>query len=896
MKVLIYLGNDAVNMSIEPIVRQLRQKHETRIFSPSGSLQTLNIFTDFMDEIKSASELNKNDYEWADCIFCSALALRKMPYFKKYVFCFCHMNPNFDEARGADFVFTLADINPNIYADVPQYFAYMPVGLAKNDIPKSAETDPKQLLYIDAGHFPFGRIGRRQIAKMLLEICEKFPDYKLVVRPRWRRNATATEMSNINYYHIYDAIEDVAGGELPKNLILPETNDSLQKQIDESACVISSCTSAYLDVAARGKPLLIINGIDNEDMYHLRADYFNYLYQFAEESGCVVDINRVTEYLPEGLNCNPEHLKHAFSYRDGATDRVIEAMEYITENFLSKGLYPAIRGYQYETYREEMESDPEINEQVLLQNRLFGGTETSVALTYKISQKIDWKDFYDIQMMLCAETAENILTGNKKTGYYVNKLLTSIEKEKCRYIVENSELMTNDVDQSYLFYAMNKLGMKAELMEIFDQQDTPNPSLNYYAGIYYISTNQNDKAIACTKNYIDAYLVSDYPRYYGQYIHNSWFMKALHRYSRLLKTENRKDEWYEFVPELSVYASQNPADIPNLITLLLKFDHNPKKYSLIKSFIQNNVSDIQNYNTKALKKKAINKIRRKNKRIIRKIREIMKKPYRFFSRANKRIQEKILVAKSDLQIYNDDQKKLHDCHNIYKGKKAFVIGNGPSLAAADLEKIKENGYICFASNNIYKIYEQTDWRPDVYVCYSSLIFSQNAEEIMRNQCCKSFFHVKFKKTANNMAQSSKDIYYLNYFVKDNITTFSEDCSYIYSGGGVTFVLLKIAYYMGIREVYLIGCDHNFNSFADKMKLTAIESDETTNQDYFNNEYMKKGENINVCNLEKAERGLEASKAYFESHGGHIYNATRGGKLEVFDRIDIDSLLSNETNE
>ena len=54
--------------------------------------------------------------------------------------------------------------------------------------------------------------------------------------------------------------------------------------------------------------------------------------------------------------------------------------------------------------------------------------------------------------------------------------------------------------------------------------------------------------------------------------------------------------------------------------------------------------------------------------------------------------------------------------------------------------------------------------------------------------------------------------------------------------------------------------------------------------------MKPGELINVGDLEKATEGYRIARKYIERHGGHLYNATRGGKLEVLERVDLDELL------
>ena len=38
-------------------------------------------------------------------------------------------------------------------------------------------------------------------------------------------------------------------------------------------------------------------------------------------------------------------------------------------------------------------------------------------------------------------------------------------------------------------------------------------------------------------------------------------------------------------------------------------------------------------------------------------------------------------------------------------------------------------------------------------------------------------------------------------------------------------------------------------------------------------------------------GYKCAKDYADSHGIKIYNATRGGELETFERVDLDEILS-----
>lgn len=66
-------------------------------------------------------------------------------------------------------------------------------------------------------------------------------------------------------------------------------------------------------------------------------------------------------------------------------------------------------------------------------------------------------------------------------------------------------------------------------------------------------------------------------------------------------------------------------------------------------------------------------------------------------------------------LRNKRIRKLYLYKNLHKGERCFIVANGPSLTINDLNMIK-NEY-CFGCNGIYKIFENTDWRP-TYWCVS----------------------------------------------------------------------------------------------------------------------------------------------------------------------------------
>ena len=50
--------------------------------------------------------------------------------------------------------------------------------------------------------------------------------------------------------------------------------------------------------------------------------------------------------------------------------------------------------------------------------------------------------------------------------------------------------------------------------------------------------------------------------------------------------------------------------------------------------------------------------------------------------------------------------------------------------------------------------------------------------------------------------------------------------------------------------------------------------------------------ISVQNIEMFDQSYIAARRFAEKHGVKIYNATRGGKLEVFERVNFDKLFRN----
>lgn len=233
-------------------------------------------------------------------------------------------------------------------------------------------------------------------------------------------------------------------------------------------------------------------------------------------------------------------------------------------------------------------------------------------------------------------------------------------------------------------------------------------------------------------------------------------------------------------------------------------------------------------------------------------------------------------------------KKLAALKDSHKGERCFIVANGPSLTSADLDLLAKNKEITFAMNRIYKIFPQTQWRPTYYVCEDINIFHESMEEI-NNIPAKNKFVPVNHKWFNGVDIDGALYFWANYLrEKDCPNSFSSDISkQMDSMGTVTFTCMNIAAYMGFKEIYLLGVDHNYTVTINEEGETVVDKNA---KDYFCENYDTDIKDIVVHDMGQNTRAYRKAKAYCDEHGIQIINATRGGKLEVFPRVSFDDLV------
>ncbi len=227
------------------------------------------------------------------------------------------------------------------------------------------------------------------------------------------------------------------------------------------------------------------------------------------------------------------------------------------------------------------------------------------------------------------------------------------------------------------------------------------------------------------------------------------------------------------------------------------------------------------------------------------------------------------------------KKGLAEFAGKYKEKKrCFIIGNGPSLTPDDLDVLAEHGEFCIGSNMVHKVYGKTKWRPD-YICIcDKLIVSQTLDHIVENNSCPVFLTDAVRLYLSPFQYDKMILYHEAYNRDDDyrIIKFETELSggNIPSGWTVSYIAIQLAVYMGFDEIYLLGMDNS-----NWKKHCSV--------NYWSETPIMSGTSEELSTL-VCRNAYKRAKAASVEYGFNIYNATRGGCLEEFQRVNFDTLF------
>jgi hypothetical protein len=239
-------------------------------------------------------------------------------------------------------------------------------------------------------------------------------------------------------------------------------------------------------------------------------------------------------------------------------------------------------------------------------------------------------------------------------------------------------------------------------------------------------------------------------------------------------------------------------------------------------------------------------------------------------------------------------------------KRGFVIGTGSSLNLLDLTKLKSE--VTIASNGFYHSPSLKHWQPTYYCVVDPVyFFDKTMSTLFFKEVTQSVRHTNFifpligkplVDTIPELAAYKKNyvLFYPSVFgkdlSKDDITKL--DLTRPIPGViNVSQMGIMLAMYMGCNPIYLIGMDHDW-------LMHPLERGEVVSHRFYQDktfdEYATKL-NMNPTSIKPALEGMlllwkghERLLKYAKSKGIKIVNATNGGSLDIYERVDYNNLF------
>ena len=265
------------------------------------------------------------------------------------------------------------------------------------------------------------------------------------------------------------------------------------------------------------------------------------------------------------------------------------------------------------------------------------------------------------------------------------------------------------------------------------------------------------------------------------------------------------------------------------------------------------------------------------------------------------------LKRADLRrayLNSGEYGRLAGLRGIHAGRRAFILGNGPSVKNQDLTLLKNE--ITFATNWFVNHPQMTEIDPKYYCVSSHEMFGGwgNPEPAVNKDWYKrmalegrrttKFFSHRFSEYINKSAIFDREsVYYLLFdrpkYQIDQKGDLNLDLSQPMDDGytGIITFCLPLAHFMGIREIYLLGCDCDYG-------ITTPDSP----KQYFYDFKMHTTATTSYEGLQRAWaddgpvfKTYEAVRRRFALDQVSIINCTDGGRLEVFPRERYEDVIS-----
>lgn len=287
--------------------------------------------------------------------------------------------------------------------------------------------------------------------------------------------------------------------------------------------------------------------------------------------------------------------------------------------------------------------------------------------------------------------------------------------------------------------------------------------------------------------------------------------------------------------------------------------------------------------------------------------------------------KRTLVGKPNQREVSDKEMSLllstfsikfnfNEIYQSAKSERCFILATGPSVKQQNLKNLK--GEKCIAVSMFHLHEHIKDINPIWHVLapphfpfkddtvekiFSTLCTQYDASmptRLLLGHTAYQHSYLKhLSKTETDLLRKfAGKLYFVNYGrapVIDEVNYANERLWDLrqtpFHTRTVIYSAIQLAYFLGFKEIVLVGCDHDYLSDINRVENHHFYADEKGFSDK---------DNLSLFTRERwffeyynRWKGYRLMRKFLEEKGVSIYNATDGGMLDVFERKDLSLFLN-----
>ncbi|WP_432821423.1 hypothetical protein [Trichloromonas sp.] len=245
----------------------------------------------------------------------------------------------------------------------------------------------------------------------------------------------------------------------------------------------------------------------------------------------------------------------------------------------------------------------------------------------------------------------------------------------------------------------------------------------------------------------------------------------------------------------------------------------------------------------------------------------------------------------------------------HKGERCFILATGPSVAQQDLRSLADEHCIAVSHFFLHRDIRVISPQYHVVAPYHSPFTFAEVEKLVdgmhenysKNTIC-FFCHAPYQYSTYEFfrlhpEKSFQDTYLIDYTHSSDLNEQNhlrqstwDIAASPFQVRTVIYAAIQLAFYMGFKEVYLVGCDHDYlhdtkrvsdhHFYKEEEGVSDVEHLSGFTTERWFKEYYFRWQQYRLM------------QEYAKQRGCQILNATKGGMLDVFPRVSLEDILNS----